>query len=183
MTDLDDYPKLRLLRPDDYDELYEFVTVADGGLSDRFHGETPSPQDFVKGLWVGVLVQFVAEWKGEPIGLLVAHSPNLLDGTCRLALIAYRESHNRAHEAALRQFIDYLLANWEIRRMYVEVSERQRPEFLARGGHLFSEEGCLREHEFYEGRYWSRYIYGLRRDQWPNTGSAHEAPPPSGNLS
>jgi len=155
---------LRPLRPTDYDALYEVVTLTEGGLFERFQGQTPSPEDFVRGLWAGVLVQFVPEKGSKPIGLLVAHSANLNDGICTVTHVADEKFPDRAHSEALSQFVEYLFANWQIRKIYMEVSERQRSSFLARGGHRFSEEGCLRDHEFHQSRYWSRYFYALGRE-------------------
>ena len=105
---------LRPLRPTDYDALYEVVTLTEGGLFERFQGQTPSPEDFVRGLWAGVLVQFVPEKGSKPIGLLVAHSANLNDGICTVTHVADEKFPDRAHSEALSQFVEYLFANWQI---------------------------------------------------------------------
>jgi RimJ/RimL family protein N-acetyltransferase len=155
---------LRPLRPADYDTLYEAVTLTEGGLFEQFQGQTPSPENFVRALWSGVLVQFVPEQRSKPIGLLVAHGAQLNDGICTVTHVTDEKFSDKAHGDALSQFIEYLFANWELRKLYMEISERRRSSFLVRGGQAFSEEGCLRDHEFHQGRYWSRYIYALGRD-------------------
>jgi hypothetical protein len=157
---------LRVLRPTDYDALYETATVPGNGLYERFRGATPSPDDFVKALWGGILVQFVPETEHRMMGLLVAHNASFVDGVVRVVHLAYDEFDDRDHESALLQFLDYLFVNWELRKIYAEVPEFRRDRFLSRGGRIFCEEGCLRDHQFLAGRYWSTYIYGLTRSQW-----------------
>ena len=128
----------RSLLPTDYDDLYEAVASPECVLFERFGGHTPSPDEFVRALWVGVLAQFVPEYKGNSAGLLVAHGAALQDGTVRVTQVARGRFPDEVHAAGLRLFIDYLFRNWELRRLYAEVSERHLSRFLAQGGDVFN---------------------------------------------
>jgi len=148
--------------------LYKVVAIREGGFFERFQGRTPSPEDFVRNLWAKVLVQLIAEKRGQAISLLVASSMSPLDGTVQVAWFPLNSGSSRDQVDALEQFVGYLFETWSFRKVYADVSEQGRDKLVALPGigALFRQEGCLQQHEFYDGEYRERFILALFRSDW-----------------
>jgi hypothetical protein len=95
--------------------LYKVVAIREGGFFERFQGRTPSPEDFVRNLWAKVLVQLIAEKRGQAISLLVASSMSPLDGTVQVAWFPLNSGSSRDQVDALEQFVGYLFETWRFR--------------------------------------------------------------------
>ncbi|MEW9121529.1 MAG: GNAT family protein [Thermotaleaceae bacterium] len=69
---------------------------------------------------------------------------------------------------ALKAVIDYGFEQLELNRIeaMVMLENIQSTALLKRLG--FKEEGILREHGFYKGRYWDEYCYSLLKREWKN---------------
>lgn len=159
---------LRPPRPEDYDDLYQVLSNRDGELYERFQGQTPSPEDFVHAVWIGVLVQLVAEVRGRAVGILSAHAAQLLDGVLQVGSAYFPGVSPEVKATALAAFLDRVFETWPLRKVYLEVPEHRRHAFLGLPlvGAIARQEGCLRSHEFFRGGYESRYIYAIYKTDW-----------------
>jgi ribosomal-protein-alanine N-acetyltransferase len=63
-------------------------------------------------------------------------------------------------------FVNYLFVNWDFRKLYGESVDFNFRSFKSGRGSLFTEEGVLRQHYFYNGEYWDSHILALHRDEW-----------------
>ena len=160
------------LRPiTDRDRLfvYELMTDPRAGGRVRFGGATPSPEKVAASLWDSVLAQFVVEKtsRGEPIGVVAVTSPNFRNGFAYLSAVgtAQAQGSGLVAEAVLLGF-NYAFRTWPLRKIYMESTEESFHEFRTGTRVLFEEEGRLREHQFWNGRYQDMLILAVYRRTW-----------------
>lgn len=160
---------LRPVRPADYEMLYRAELSEALGRRWRHRGTTPSPERFVQTLWDGVLAQFVVVRKStnEPIGLVGAYDLDWRDATCSVAVTAFPgEIGNGWAIEGAELFFDHLFAAFPLRKLYAESVEGNYQAFSAGAGLVFHEEGRLRDHDYYDGKYWDKIILAVYRDEW-----------------
>ena len=167
------YARLRPLAQNDYAYLYELSLSAENNARWRYRGSTPSPERFVGDLWSGVQAQFIVETP-EPrkrAGLVVAYNADLANGTVYLGTLIDNEHHRKAWPMeGILLFVDYLFQNWTFRKIYAETTEFSAARFSSGAGKLFTEEGRLKQHQYFQGRYWDYLTYALTREQWEQNG-------------
>lgn len=168
-----EFTRLRPLRRDDYAYLYDLSLSAKNNARWRYRGATPSPERFVSDLWSGVLAQFIVETP-EPrkrAGLLVAYNADLANGTIYLGVLIDNEHHRKVWPIeGIMLFVDYLFQNWTFRKLYAETTEFSAAHFASGAKILFEEEGRLRDHQYFQGRYWDYIFYALTRERWEEQG-------------
>lgn len=104
---------------------------------------------------------------GEKIGMIYCYNVHDGDGyayTTLYVLPAWRHSVFAAEAGLL--YYHYLFRFFNYRKLYAEVysynSESMR--FLNSVG--FQEEGCLKEHRYYDGSFADLFIFSVRRDEF-----------------
>jgi RimJ/RimL family protein N-acetyltransferase len=135
----------------------------------RHRGRTPSPDEFVRSMWTGVLAQFLVidHASGMPVGVTSIYNADFNDGFAYFALAKFdpaRPSRRLLEGAAL--FLDYAFANWPFRKLYAESIEENFEQFHSAVRWLFREEGRLRGHVFLEGHYTDTLVLALYRETW-----------------
>lgn len=160
---------LRPIVPSDYDFLYQIATSPDVLVGWRHRGAAPPPEQYAQVLWQGVLAQFLAVRKddGKPIGAVSAYNADLRNQCVSLAVLIAPEFERRgwAMEAGFI-FIDYLFKVWNFRKIYLESLEFNVRSFWSGVDKLFRVEGCLRDHEYHDGKYWHLYFLAIYREEW-----------------
>lgn len=167
------YARLRPLAQNDYAYLYDLSLSAKNNARWRYRGATPSPERFVSDLWSGVLAQFLVETPPprKRAGLLVAYNADHANGTVYLGVLIDNAHHRTVWPMeAIMLFVDYLFRNWAFRKVYAETTEFSATHFSSGAKALFEEEGRLREHQFFQGRYWDYLYYALTRQRWEDRG-------------
>ena len=161
--------RLRPLAQNDYAYLYELSLSAVNSARWRYRGATPSPEQFVSDLWNGVQAQFMIETP-EPrkrAGLVVAYNADQANGTVHLGVLIDGAHHRRVWPLeGVLLFVDYLFQHWAFRKVYAETSGFNAAHFGSGAGRLFEEEGRLRDHQYFHGRYWDQVIYSVTREHW-----------------
>ncbi len=161
--------RLRTLADADSGFLYELMSAPDAGGRVRFAGATPSPDQIVASLWKDVLAQFVVEGvsTGRALGLVALTTPNFRDGWAYLSAVGTPsvQGSGLIAEGVLLGF-DYAFRTWPFRKIYMEVSETSYGAFRSGLGRFFTEEGRLREHAFWDGRYGDLFILSVLRATW-----------------
>ncbi|MDA8103513.1 MAG: GNAT family protein [Nitrospiraceae bacterium] len=134
----------------------------------RYHGAIPPYEVFERALHTNVLAQFVVVLTRSPktvIGQVAAYDGNLQDGTAWLAVAADPRAGAGVLEAAML-FIRYLFAHYPLRKLYVDTPSFNLPQFASAAAEgLLVEEGRLRDHQYFDNRYWDRIIYALYQDK------------------
>jgi len=160
---------LRPVFPADYDWLYEISCSPAIGYRWRNRGATPSPEAFVESLWRGVLAQFMIERNDdrEAIGNVFAYNADLRNGHASVGVMVNPDVSGRGwglEGAGL--FVDYVFKVWNLRKIYAEAPGFNFEQFRSGAGRLFREEGLLRNHDYYDGRYWDLHILAIDRSDW-----------------
>ncbi len=164
-------PRVRLRQIDERDRvfLYTLMTSPEAGARVRFGGATPSPEKVASSLWESVLAQFVIEGVGsaEPLGLLAITSPNFRDGFAYVSAIGIPEVQGTGliAEGVLLGF-HYAFSTWPFRKVYMETGEDSYDSFRSGLGQFFAEEGRLRQHVFWNGRWRDVFILAVYRETW-----------------
>lgn len=167
--------RLRAITDRDAGFLYALMSSPQAGGRVRFGGATPSPEKVAASLWEGVLAQFVIEGvsSGEPLGLVAITSPNFRDGYAYLSALGMPAAQGSgvvaegvllgAHQAFL---------TWPFRKLYMEATADSFTAFRSGLDLLFTEEGRLRGHTYWNGAYVDLVILAIYRDTWSRTAPA-----------
>jgi RimJ/RimL family protein N-acetyltransferase len=161
--------RLRPIRERDRAFLYDLMTSPESGGRVRFGGATPSPEKVASSLWESVLAQFVVEGiaSNEQLGLVAVASANFRDRFAYLSALGAPsvQGSGLMAEAVLLAF-HYSFLTWPFRKIYMEATEESFHRFRSALGIFFQEEGRLREHCFWNGRYLDVLILAVYRETW-----------------
>lgn len=161
--------RLRVITDRDSVFLYEMMTSPHSGGRVRFAGATPSPDKIAASLWESVLAQFVIEGinSQKPLGLVAITSPNFRDGFAYISALGPPESQGLGliAEGVLLGF-HYAFSTWPFRKIYMEATEESYRAFKSGLGRFFVEEGRLKEHAFWNGRFMDLLILAVYREMW-----------------
>jgi RimJ/RimL family protein N-acetyltransferase/aryl carrier-like protein len=146
--------------------LYELAISEEVGFRWRFRGAVPTQETFAAGLNQGVLAQFVVTIPatGEPVGLVVAYNADMSRGVAHLAAVfvpAYVLSGLGV--GAVDLFVRHLFQVWNLRKLYMEMPEYNFELIASGAGERFDVEGRLRDHNYYDGRFWDEYVLAVYR--------------------
>lgn len=163
--------ELREVRLGDYEVLYSMMSVAESHSRWRFRGSTPSPEEFRSLLWRGVVAQFVVVRRStsETMGLLTAFDADFANGTAHLAALYDIKVQGLGWPMeGYLVFLDYVFSNsnWPFRKLYAESIDFNAATFGRGMSKYFVEEGRLRGHEYFNGKYWDVVITALYRRSW-----------------
>ena len=116
-----------------------------------------------------MLAQFLITRKrtGDPIGQVTAYNANLRNRSVYFGMLidpALMGAGWTSEAGAL--FLNYLFTIWDFRKIYIETIDFNFSNFASGIGRFFQEEGCLKENDFFNGRYWDMHILALYRRDW-----------------
>ena len=152
--------------PDDIRPLYALATHPQTCYRWRYRGVPPPIERFAADLWSQVLVQFVArDIGGEPVGHVVAYGADVGQGYAYIGTVFQPQFTGAGLAArASMMFVRYLFHAYPLRKLYIEVPGFNWPQLRSGEGRLLQVEGIMRDHEFYAGRHWDRYLCAIYRD-------------------
>ncbi len=162
---------LRPIEPADFGPLYSIELSPENIYRWRFRASTPSPEQYARSLFEGVLASFVVEStdSGSIVGVVTCYNADLKNGVAYLAALSAEVWRRRpAAIEGIELLIDYCFQNWQFRKLYLESPEYCQVEFASAPERLLREEARLVDHEFFDGRYWDRLILALHRTDWEN---------------
>jgi RimJ/RimL family protein N-acetyltransferase len=161
--------RIRTITERDSGFIYQLMTSDRSGGRVRFGGATPSPQQVSSSLWESVLAQFVVEGvqSGRPLGLTAITTPNFRDGFAYFSALASDDAqgHGLMFEGVFLTF-EYAFATWPFRKIYLEATEESYKTFYSGLDRFFTEEGRLKQHTFWNGRYMDLAVFAVYRDKW-----------------
>jgi hypothetical protein len=144
----------------DADFLYELGCDHEHRFRWRLRGASVSRQSVLEALQQSVFVQFVVWGRrtGSRIGHAVAYNADVRSGTVNLGL-AMRAPFIRSGLGAEANLVlaRYVMDLWPFRKVYGELPEFNAPYYDLRSG-LIVEVGRLRDHIYYDGRYWDQIV-------------------------
>jgi RimJ/RimL family protein N-acetyltransferase len=125
--------------------------------------------EFTRFLWNGVEIQMllVGREDGERLGLVQLINPVLRDGVAQLSYFLSEAARRRAWPMeGVVTFIDYCFRTTNLRKIYLESLDHSLEEFESTVGRFLEQEGVLRQHEFYDGRFHDLHVLALWRETW-----------------
>jgi RimJ/RimL family protein N-acetyltransferase len=155
--------------PSDVQFLYRLATDEIVGLRWRHHGTVPSFEQFQQTYNNGVLTHFTVEAVHDSVamGYVVAYGADLDGGTAYVGGVMDPNAVGTGFAIeAMEVFIDYLFATYAFRKLYFEVPEYNMSQFSRGYKHLLKEEGRQREHLYYGGEFWDRYLLAVYREDY-----------------
>ncbi|WP_117211104.1 GNAT family N-acetyltransferase [Allorhizocola rhizosphaerae] len=156
--------RLTVVEPDDMSFLYMLAAHPETGFRWRYRGSPPPPDRFAADLWTQVLVQFVVRRvdNNQPVGLVVSYAADLSLRHAYLgALFHHRHTGSGLAAQAVSLFVDYLFQTFPLRKLYLEVPGFNWPQLQSGQGRMFQVEGVFRDHDYYHGRYWDKYVCAI----------------------
>lgn len=156
---------------DDYATLFSWRTDLGSMYLWQHQRRVPTFEEFAEGavqLFRSTLTLIIRERRsGNRIGLLQLYNINFQDGWAYFMMYLIESHRNRFYggEAALA-FGDYAFAYFNFRKVYAEVFGFNKfvlDSLLAQG---FIEEGRLRGHTFWNGKFWDVHHLALCRDKF-----------------
>jgi RimJ/RimL family protein N-acetyltransferase len=164
------YCALRQFAPADYEWFYGVCMQPENLMTFRFGGIPPSPDRFAAIVWQGVNCQFVVTKPDRPmdrIGAVTFYGQNDHTQVASFAVVFHQDFWQGGWPwEGVVLAIDHYFRIARTRKLCVEVAEWNLPRFAGFEAFGLRHEGCLREHEFMDGRYWDRHVYALFRDDW-----------------
>jgi RimJ/RimL family protein N-acetyltransferase len=161
--------RLRPLTEGDRAFVYQLMVSGRSGGRVRFGGATPPPEQVAASLWDSVLAQFLIEGarSGKPLGLVAITTPNFRDGFAYISALGADWAQGRGMVAeGVMLALHYAFMTWPFRKIYMEASEASYAAFGSGLGRFFAEEGRLKHHTFWDGRYMDVAIFAVYRETW-----------------
>ena len=161
-----------LLRPvdsSDYQRLRQLELSSPLAARWRFHGSTPSPDDYARTLWSGVLAQYIIVDRASNVGLGLCscYGADLANGHAKFAATRFDpDDRAAAFMEGLALFTDSLFRSFPLRKLYLEIPAFNLDTVRSAIGRMLAEEGVLREHVYFDGRYWDQHILALTRESF-----------------
>ncbi len=152
----------------DYDFVFDLEVMGPAASRYRFRGTTPSPERFPELMWAGVYLQYVILWRrtGARIGTVMCYGADFRNRHARIAgaLVADPPSPYALEGFAL--FLDHLFRECDLRKVYGDTLEPNAQATWSAVGAIVHEEGRLRDHEFFNGRYRDLLMLAIYREEW-----------------
>jgi hypothetical protein len=105
--------------------------------------------------------------------LVLVYKPEFQDGHAQLAALRF-DAADRTPDMmfGLALFVQYVFKCFDLRKLYMEVTEFNYSQFASGQGRLFDIEGRLRNHVFFAGRHWDQLILAIDREMWSIAGES-----------
>lgn len=134
----------------------------------RFRGAFPTPETFEAALWQGVVAQFIVVATGttDILGHVVCYGAEPAQQHAYVgAVFSPRMIATGRPIQPIALFINYVFVTWNLRKLYMEVPEFNMDTLWSGTGSFFHQEACFREHDYYAGRFWNKYVLAVYRDE------------------
>jgi hypothetical protein len=134
----------------------------------RFRGAFPTPETFEAALWQGVVAQFIVVATGttDILGHVVCYGAEPAQQHAYVGAVFSPQLIATGRPIQpIALFINYLFTTWNFRKLYMEVPEFNMDTLWSGTGSFFRQEACFREHDYYGGRFWDKYVLAVYRDE------------------
>jgi RimJ/RimL family protein N-acetyltransferase len=151
-----------------FDFLYGLPVDERVGVRWRYSGMVPTRQQFLQNLELGVLAQLVAVERitARPVGHVQLYSADLNTGTASVAVAVSPEAQRTGIGVEVAYlFLTYVFETYSFRKLYLEMPEYNVPLIATALSDVMVEEGRLRDHTYFGGRYWDRCIFAVYRQR------------------
>ena len=156
--------RLAPMIPEDLGFLYALAVEPETGFRWRYRGSVPPIERFKAELWNQVLLQFVVRRvdDDQPVGHVVAYGDELSLRHTHVGAVFHPLAAGTGLAAqAVSLFVRHLFHTFPLNKIYMEVPGINWPQLQSGQGVLFQVEGVLKDHDYYAGRYWDRYLCAI----------------------
>lgn len=153
----------------DYPEIHRLWTHPDVMFRWRDRGGTRPLEAVGQTLWSGSEIVFIVRSarSGELAGMATCYGYDVYNRHAKFAMAMAPETWGRPHGVeAAALFIDHCFRSLDLRKLYLDVPEFNLPQLEAGLGKYFVQEGCLCNHDYFDGRHWDNYILAIYRSSW-----------------
>jgi RimJ/RimL family protein N-acetyltransferase len=160
---------LRPVEGSDYEHIRRAETSGDLLAQYRHLGVTVPPEQFSTTLWAGILTQFmiINKTTGAPGGIIGAYGADFRNGHAFLVALRFPQYAGQPWMLeGFGLFVDYLFKVFPFRKLYGDTLSFNFQKFSSGLDSLLIEEGRLREHWYYDGKYWDRVTVAIYRNDW-----------------
>lgn len=163
--------KLRPIQAADMQELYASALDPRWSFKWRFRGLTPSFQEFSNALYAGSLCQFVVERLSDrrALGLVSCYNARHDAGFAYIAFTRTAPPGNKPNSEMMEAgylLISFVFQNWDFRKLYAEVPGFNWGQFERATNTFFHVEGVLKDHDYFDGKYWDHRLLAIYRTEW-----------------
>ncbi len=156
--------RLQPILPEDLGFLYALAVEPETGFRWRYRGSVPPIERFKAELWNQVLLQYVVRRleDNSPVGHVVAYGDELSLRHTYVGAVFHPEAAGTGLPAqAVSLFVRHLFRTFPLNKIYMEIPGVNWPQLQSGQGSLFRVEGVLRDHDYYAGRLWDKYVCAL----------------------
>lgn len=163
--------KLRPIQSSDMQELYASALDPRWSFKWRFRGLTPSFQEFSNALYSGSLCQFVVQRLSDrrALGLVSCYNARHDAGIAYIAFTRTATPGTNPNSEMMEAgylFIAFVFQNWDFRKLYAEVPGFTWGQFERAADTFFHVEGVLKDHDYFDGKYWDHRLLAIYRSEW-----------------
>jgi hypothetical protein len=163
--------RLRPIMNADIPEMYASALDPRWSYKWKFRGATPTMEEFVAQLGAGILSQLVVERLADRrgIGLMSCYNARVDFGYAFVAMTRFAPAAGEVGSEMIEGgylFLSFIFRNWGIRKLYAEVPGFNWELFEQAQGNFFQVEGTLRDHDYFDGKFWDHRIAALYREAW-----------------
>ncbi|MCK9897943.1 GNAT family N-acetyltransferase [Frankia sp. AgB32] len=156
--------------------LYDLATSSAVGFRWRYRGGIPTFESFQQDLAVPVISQFTV-WSrenNERVGHVTCHEVDLANCHGYIAAMFTPALMGRGLAInAVRLFLQNIFQRFNLRKVYMEMLEFNYDQVASGAGTFFHVEGRLRRHEYYNGRFWDKYVLAVFREDLLESNDEH----------
>jgi len=149
--------------------LHHLATSERTGFRWGIVGTIVPTESFAESIWNGIWCQFIVANRvtNEPLGIVMGYRPNFNDGHASVAQVMVDEAQGSGLGIeGLGLFVNLLFQSFNLRKLYFEVLEYNISRFRDTVGTWLKEEGRLKDHSYFAGRWWDQSILALYRDDF-----------------
>ena len=161
--------RLRPVDESDIPFVYDLAVGHDTGWRWRWRGYIPTRDDVVVEMARDSLLVLMLDDKKarNRVGLLHAYAASLHDGYVYVGVVTASQYIGTGWGSeGFLLFANYLFSVWDFRKIYVEIPAFNVGQAVARDSELFEVEAHFKDHHYYDGRYWDKYVWALPRERW-----------------
>jgi RimJ/RimL family protein N-acetyltransferase len=166
---------LRPLLPADCDRAYDLVNDPSTGFRMATRGRTMTAADLALGMQRDSFLCLVAARSDtfRPVGAYTLAWQSEHDQRAELAVFGFGSSGSHLRGEApfaglegLAMFLSHAFRSFNLRKVMAGVPGWNWPQFASGTDRYFTVEGVHREHDFFDGRWWDRYLLAITRGGW-----------------
>lgn len=161
---------LRPITNADISALYEIVSSPSVAPQWRNRGHLISIDDFARSLDLNVLCQMAVVVRGSdggPVGLVAVYNQDTHSWHASLGMALHPSVRVGAIAAdTITTFVQHAFETYPLNKLYLESVPAALDQYRSIVGSMVRQEGVLKDHQFFKGKYVDQHILAVHRSDW-----------------